>query len=186
MLVSFDGCLTIYLRDTFGYSSQGAGLTYISIVIPEFFSPLVGRLADKYGPQWIATGGFALGTVPLACLRFVDHDSIRQRVLLCALFFLVGMTAVNRLPIYSAEVSRAARDLQARWPGLLGDAGGVAQATSLWSAAYTLGCAIGPIWGGLIKQVAGWKTETWTVALLSGIAIVPAYLFTGQARLPSK
>lgn len=57
---------------------------------------LAGLLADKYGPRWFTVAGFIIGLPFLVLLRLVDHDSIRQKVLLCALLVFVGKTATPR------------------------------------------------------------------------------------------
>jgi MFS family permease len=179
ILTSFDASLTIHLRNTFHWKSTQAGLVFISLIFPAFLSPLVGVIADRHGGRFITATGFCLSTAVLACLRFVDHDSIEQKVLLCALLFLVGLLLGTTLSVFSAEVSHVVFEHEEKNPGELGDRGAVAQAESLWWAAYSIGAAFGPLLGGLVQDAAGWKTMTWTLALLSATAVVPIMLFTG-------
>ena len=178
ILTSFDASLTIHLRNTFHWKSTRAGLVFISLIFPAFLSPLVGVIADRHGGRFITATGFCLSTAVLACLRFVDHDSIEQKVLLCALLFLVGLLLGTTLSVFSAEVSHVVFEHEEKNPGELGDRGAVAQAESLWWAAYSIGAAFGPLLGGLVQNAAGWKTMTWTLALLSATAVVPIMLFT--------
>lgn len=178
ILTSFDASLTIHLRNTFHWKSTQAGLVFISLIFPAFLSPLVGMLADRHGGRYIAATGFCLSTAVLACLRFIDHNSIEQKVLLCALLFLVGLLLGTTLAVFSAEVSHVVFEHEEKNPGQLGDRGAVAQAESLWWAAYSIGAAFGPLLGGLVQDAAGWKTMTWTLALLSATAVVPIMLFT--------
>jgi MFS family permease len=178
ILTSFDASLTIHLRNTFHWKSTQAGLVFISLIFPAFLSPLVGMIADRHGGRYITATGFCLSTAVLACLRFVDHDSIEQKVLLCALLFLVGLLLGTTLSVFSAEVSHVVFEHEEKNPGELGDRGAVAQAESLWWAAYSIGAAFGPLLGGLVQNAAGWKTMTWTLALLSATAVVPIMLFT--------
>jgi len=178
ILTSFDASLTIHLRNTFHWKSTQAGLVFISLIFPAFLSPLVGIIADRKGGRIITATGFCLSTAVLACLRFVDHDSIEQKVLLCALLFLVGLLLGTTLSVFSAEVSHVVFEHEEKNPGELGERGAVAQAESLWWAAYSIGAAFGPLLGGLVQDAAGWKTMTWTLALLSATAVVPIMLFT--------
>lgn len=178
ILTSFDASLTIHLRNTFHWKSTQAGLVFISLIFPAFLSPLVGVIADRHGGRFITATGFCLSTAVLACLRFVDHDSIEQKVLLCALLFLVGLLLGTTLSVFSAEVSHVVFEHEEKNPGELGDRGAVAQAESLWWAAYSIGAAFGPLLGGLVQDAAGWKTMTWTLALLGATAVVPIMLFT--------
>lgn len=178
ILTSFDASLTIHLRNTFHWKSTQAGLVFISLIFPAFLSPLVGMLADRHGGRYITATGFCLSTAVLTCLRFVDHNSIEQKVLLCALLFLVGLLLGTTLSVFSAEVSHVVFEFEEKHPGQLGDRGAVAQAESLWWAAYSIGAAFGPLLGGLVQDAAGWKTMTWTLALICATAVVPIMLFT--------
>lgn len=178
ILTSFDASLTIHLRNTFHWKSTQAGLVFISLIFPAFLSPLVGMFADRHGGRYITATGFCLSTAVLTCLRFVDHNSIEQKVLLCALLFLVGLLLGTTLSVFSAEVSHVVFEFEEKHPGQLGDRGAVAQAESLWWAAYSIGAAFGPLLGGLVQDAAGWKTMTWTLALICATAVVPIMLFT--------
>ena len=40
----------------------------------------------------------------------------------------------------------------------------------MFNVAFAAGCLIGPIWGGLVKEKAGWNTMVWTLGLLSGFS----------------
>lgn len=177
LLTSFDGALAIHLQDTFDYTSLGVGLTYMSLVIPTFLAPYIGHIADRYGARVVLTTTLLLGAVPLACLRFVDHDSLEQKVLVCALLALAGVFAAGRLGIYSAQTDHSVLEYAKENPGRFSHERAIAQSQGLWSASYSAGCALGPLWGGLIQGAAGWRTETWTVALLSVVAGFVALLF---------
>jgi MFS family permease len=177
LLTTFDGALAIHLQNTFGYNTRGVGLTYISLVIPTFLAPYIGRCADRYGARIILTTTFLLGSIPLVCLRFIDHDTLQQKVLVCALLALTGLFAAGRLGIYSAQVDHSVAQHARENPDSVSHEKAIAQSQGLWSAAYSIGCALGPLWGGLIQGAAGWKTETWTVAILSGVAATIAVAF---------
>lgn len=44
MMSSFEVTLPLHLRDIFNYDSKGTGLAFIPLVLPTFFSPVIGRL----------------------------------------------------------------------------------------------------------------------------------------------
>ncbi|SMQ55552.1 unnamed protein product [Zymoseptoria tritici ST99CH_3D1] len=178
ILTSFDGALTIHLEDVFGYTPLDVGLTFMALLVPIFMAPLVGRIADRHGARPLLTANLLLGTIPLVCLRYVSHNSIGQKVLVCALLFLVGLTCAGRLGIYTSQVNHAVRDFAQNRPGLLDPDRAIGQAQGVWNAAYSAGCGLGPVYSGLIQDRAGWSTETWTVALLGVCAAILAFLFT--------
>lgn len=104
LLTSFDSILPLFVKRTFGWDSVGAGLIFLPIVISTFVGPLIGSLSDKYGPRWFATAGFIIACPFLILLRLVDHDSIGQKVLLCALLVLVGLGLTLALTPVMAEI----------------------------------------------------------------------------------
>jgi MFS family permease len=186
ILSSFDGSLTIHLRDVFGWQATESGLVYIAFVLPAFLCPVVGMFADRYGGRYLAAFGFATSVAVLICLRFVDHQSIGSKVLLCALLFLLGLLLGTSLPIFSAEVAHVVQEYEERHPGKLGERGVIAQAEGLWWAAYSIGAACGPLWGGLVQGQAGWKTVTWTLAVLCAVTVVPIVAYTDGPLLKSR
>lgn len=178
LLTSFDGALTIHLQDIFGYTPLEVGLTFMALLVPIFLAPLIGRIADRYGSRMVLTANLLLGTIPLVCLRYVSYNSIGQKVLVCALLFLVGLTCAGRIGIYTSQVNHAVRAFARDHSRQLDPDKAIAQAQGVWTAAYSLGCGLGPVYGGLIQGRAGWATETWAVALLGVSAAALAFLFT--------
>ncbi|CAK1358276.1 unnamed protein product [Cercospora beticola] len=183
LLTSFDGALAIHLGEIFSYNTLQVGLTYMALVAPVFLGPLVGRRADRSGARVVLSTTLFLSIVPLVCLRFVDHDGTSQKALICILLFLVGLLSAGRLGIYSAEVDRAVTSYSRKRPDSVDREKGLAQAQGVWTAAYSTGCALGPIFGGLILGHAGWSTETWAVAVLSAAAgTIVVIMASGQPR----
>jgi MFS family permease len=186
ILSSFDASLTIHLKNVFGWQATESGLIFIALVLPAFLCPLVGMFADRHGGRYLAAFGFASSVAVLTCLRFVDYQSIGRKILLCALLFLLGLLLGTSLPIFSAEVAHVVQEYEERHPGKLGDRGVIAQAEGLWWAAYSIGAACGPLWGGFVQGQAGWKTMTWTLALLCAVTVVPIVAYTDGPLLKSR
>ena len=90
LLASFDSDLALFVKQTFGWNAAGAGLIYLTIALPSLFSPIVGRLSDKFGARWIIAAGFALNFVCVTLLRLVSSNSLSQIILLCALMTIIG------------------------------------------------------------------------------------------------
>ena len=163
---SFDSTLPIFCETTFGWTSTGAGLIFLAFVFPTFVAPYVGALADKYGPRWLATAGFFLALPSFVLLRLVTYDSTGQVVLLCVLLALIGLSLAFILPPLTAEATHVIRAEKRDKPAY-------AQAYGLVNCMWAAGTLVGPIWGGYVIAEAGWATMGWSLALVSGVSVIP-------------
>ncbi len=100
-----------------------------------------------------------------------------HKVLLAALFTLTGMCLTLVLAPIMAEIAYLVAAKERRHAGVFGPRGAYAQAYGLFNMSFAGGTLVGPLWGGLIETRAGWKTLTWTLALLSGVSAVPSVGF---------
>ncbi|KAI9880794.1 MAG: hypothetical protein M1830_000230 [Pleopsidium flavum] len=176
---SFDSVLPLFVNRTFGWSSTGAGLIFLALIVPSFSAPLVGKASDKYGSRWLATTGFILALPFLVLLRLVTHDSLQQIVLLCALLALLGFSLTLVMPPLMAEITYVVEAKEKKNPGMFGKQGAYAQAYGLFNCAFAGGTLVGPIWAGFVEQRAGWGTMAWSLGLLSALSAVPAVIWTG-------
>lgn len=94
VLAAFDGVLPHFVKLKFHWNSLDAGLIFLCLAIPALTGPLVGKLSDRFGPRWIAVAGCTLSAPPLILLRLVERDEVEQKVLLCGLLVLCGMSNV--------------------------------------------------------------------------------------------
>jgi MFS family permease len=178
-LAAFDSSLPLYVKNIFSWNSTGAGLIFICLVIPALVSPVAGYVSDKYGSRIITTVGL-LGSVPFwVLLRYVTHNTIQQKVLLCALLSLIGLCMTFIMAPLMADIDHAVALEEKKRPGSLGKRGAAAQGFGLFNFAFALGTLIGPLWAGFVIQDAGWGTMVWTLGLLSGVAAITTFLFTG-------
>ena len=187
LLTSFDSVLPLFTKNTFGWNATGAGLIFLPIVVPTFLGPYIGHLSDKQGPRWYATAGF-VGCCPfLVMLRLVDHDSLKQKVLLCALLALIGLFLTLALTPIMAEVTYAVMDKESRRPkGYYGKNGAYAQAYSLFNMAWAAGCMVGPLLAGLVVNSEGWPTATLILGCVSIFTALPVVIWTGGSWRKSK
>ncbi|KAF2100970.1 MFS transporter-like protein [Rhizodiscina lignyota] len=179
LLASFDSTIPIYVSQIFGWNSTGGGLIFLPLLLPSLLNPWIGTLVDKYGPRWFATSGYLLAAPFLVLLRFIVTNDMVTKVLFCTLLVLIGLSLDLIIGPLMAEISLAVEDKELRNPGMFGEKGAYAQAYGLFNAAFAAGCLVGPIWGGMIKEHAGWGTMTWTLGLLSGVTAVPTMIWCG-------
>ncbi|MCJ1309477.1 hypothetical protein MMC25_003137 [Agyrium rufum] len=179
LMTAFDSVLPLRVHSIWGWDSTGAGLIFFALAVPSFFAPLVGGLADRYGPRWPATIGFLLACPALILLRLVDHDSIKQKVLLCVLLFILGITLNIVMTPLLAEITYAVEAKEKQHPGVYGEKGAYAQAYGLFNTAFAGGTLLGPIWAGYVSSKAGWGTMAWSLGLLSALSAIPIFIWTG-------
>ncbi|KAF1831192.1 MFS general substrate transporter [Decorospora gaudefroyi] len=183
LLTAFDSVLTIHAANTFGWTSTGAALLFLPIIIPSFFSPLWGWLSDKYGGRYFVVVGFLCACPPLVCLRFVDENTIRDKVLLCALLavtgLFIGMTFAAVMAEISAVIEAKERTMLANGHAGFGDGGAFAQAYALYNVAFAGGCMAGPLLAGFVAEDRGWATMALVLGVLSAVTALPAFLWLG-------
>ncbi|KAF2770280.1 MFS general substrate transporter [Teratosphaeria nubilosa] len=179
LLTAFDSILPLYVRDTFHWTSLGAGLIFLPIVVASFVGPLIGNYSDKLGPRWFATAGFVLSTPFLILLRLVHKNNLSQKVMLCAFLLLIGVGLTLVITPMMAEITYAV-DAKARrrHPGFFGRNGAYAQAYSLFNMAWAGGCLVGPLLG-LIRERAGWNVTVLILGILSIVTAIPTVIWTG-------
>lgn len=143
-LGALDAVLPLFVKDTFDWTSSGAGLIFIAICIPILFSPLSGVISDKFGARTITTTGL-LGALPFwVLMRLVTHDSIGQKILLSALLFGIGTCLACVMTPIMADLDHAVELEGKKRPADFGERGAAAQGFGLFNLAYALGTLIGP------------------------------------------
>ena len=95
IVIAFDSALTVFVNQTFGWESRGAGTIFLTTTIPTLSAPFIGMLSDKYGARWISAVGFLICTPATTLLLLVTDNTIEQMVLLCALLTINGMSKFN-------------------------------------------------------------------------------------------
>jgi MFS family permease len=178
-LGAFDSVLPLHVQQVFGWSSTGAGLIFICLVVPALFGPLIGWISDRYGTRTLTTVGLFASVPVWVCLRFVTYNTIGQKVLLCALLAMLGLFMTMIMAPLMAEIDHCLTVEEKKNPGSLGKTGAAAQGFGLFNFAYAIGSIVGPLWAGFVNDTAGWETMTWSLGLLSGVAAFPVLWWTG-------
>ena len=82
------------------------------IVVVSFLGPIFGYLSDKHGPRWYATAGYVLACPFLILLRLVDENTMSDKILLCALLALIGLSLTIMITPMMAEITYAVTEGQ--------------------------------------------------------------------------
>ncbi|CAN9376943.1 unnamed protein product [Alternaria alternata] len=190
LLTAFDSVLTIHAANTFNWNSTGAALLFLPIIIPSLLSPLWGWLSDTYGGRYVVVVGFLCGCPPLVCLRFVDENTMKDKVLICALLAVTGLFVGMTFAPVMAEISAVAEAKEKKMiangrPGF-GKGGAFAQAYALYNCAFAAGCMVGPLLAGFLVEDSGWGTMAAVLGALSAVTAVPGFLWLGGWVLRNK
>ncbi|KAK4191194.1 major facilitator superfamily domain-containing protein [Podospora australis] len=173
IVFAFDTVIPLYVKETFNWNSTAAGLIFICVMIPGFASPVVGKLADRYGAKWFSISGFALTVPALVCMRFVTRNTLEHKVLLCALLTILGVTLITlaNTPLM-AEITYAIEEREAEQPGIWGEKGVYGIAYGLFTTGYALGGTIGSLMAGYINAGPGWGATTWAFGIWAAAGAV--------------
>jgi nitrate/nitrite transporter NarK len=74
----------LFVQNVFDWNSLGAGFIFLCVAVPTACGYVAGCLTDRYGARVVAVLGFTVTTPALLLLRLVEHNTITQKVLLCA------------------------------------------------------------------------------------------------------
>jgi EmrB/QacA subfamily drug resistance transporter len=97
--------LALYMQDILGYSPLEAGIRFLpSTVMIVAVAPISGRLADRFGPRWLITGGLLLVALSLFTFSGIAVDS--TYIDLLPGFILLGIgIAMTMSPMTSAAMN---------------------------------------------------------------------------------
>jgi MFS family permease len=174
LVASLCAILPLFVHSTFSWTALPAGLLFLCIAIPAFAGPLAGYLSDRFGARWIAASGFCLTAPLLMLLRLVDHDSLQQKILLCALLTLVGGSLIFFLAPLGAECSFVAEEVSAATKMDL-----YASSFSLMNCSLAAAGLLGPLAAGGLMDGVGWSWTTVAMGLFCATGVVPCVLATG-------
>ncbi|KAG8526572.1 uncharacterized protein KY384_008773 [Bacidia gigantensis] len=164
VIINLEGMIPLFVKDTFHWTSTQAALIFLSWIIPGFLGPLAGKASDRFGPRWVAIGGFLFAVAPLICLRLITRNTTEQKVLLCALLAMIGFGMLTR------EVDDDTDD-----------AGASTQAFGLFVFAFSCGSFVGPAVAGIIKAKTDWGTATLILACVCALTCVPIFFKTSAS-----
>ena len=198
LITSFDRVLSIFVQQTFGWSSTRAGLLFLTITVPTLAAPLAGMLSDRCGPRWVAVAGFMLATAMLALLPLVSFNSFSQVLLLCVLLAMIGIQVLTgyifektdahvgcaftlMITPLAADLASVVDQFGEENRETVGKVGAYGQAFSLLNCGISAGILAGPSLAVFLDETFGWRVMCWTLAVLSASAVVPIVVLVGSS-----
>lgn len=106
--------LSLYLQYIRGMNPQKAGLIlFVQPLIMAFFSPLAGKLSDKFEPRIVASLGMAINVIGLIVFAFIDADTAIISIIFTLLILGTGFALFS-----SPNTSAAMGSVQSRYYGI--------------------------------------------------------------------
>lgn len=174
-----DATLPLYVSRVFHWNSGQAGAAFLGVFCPFLFSPLIGYLYDRTGTKWLASAGYALCGITLACLAVVKQSTVLNQALLVFLLLLIGtFNTMFEVPLWADAVGAISDE--ARFTADLPQRGLVAQVYGFTNVMFALGFVIGPLFGGFIYQRCGWVAFTIVLGAIPTASALPTFLWTGN------
>ncbi|KAK3168100.1 hypothetical protein OEA41_004546 [Lepraria neglecta] len=127
VVTSFDACLPLFAKRTFGWNSSGAGLIFLPFTLPALFGAAYGALSDRYGPKKVSLSGFGIATIFLALLALISDNTILHKVFLAILLVIVGIGVNLILTPLVADMFYESELLEKKHSEVFGKAGAYAQ-----------------------------------------------------------
>ena len=121
---------SLFLQRVLGYGAIKTGATFLPMtVLIILVAPAAGRLADRFGPRWLMSGGMALLTVSLLLFATLDASSTWWAILPGLIVGGLGMAtvmapttaaAMGSVPVDKAGVGSAVINSMRQVGGSLG------------------------------------------------------------------
>jgi MFS family permease len=176
---NFEQTIPLYVMETFGWSSSGAGLIFIASSVPSFAGVYIGKAIPRLGIRILGTAAFLLASSCWILMRLVESYTTLHIILLISLLLLLGLAIVTIEVVSMTEVFQVIEDFELEFPGAFGEKSPVAQAYALFNMAFAGGQLLGPILAGGMRVHAGWSAMTLVLGALCGVTALPIALFGG-------
>ncbi|KAK6852199.1 MFS transporter-like protein [Apiospora arundinis] len=161
---AFEATLPIHLQETSGFDTLITALVFIPLMVPAFFSPIIGVLCERLGNRPIAATGYIICGVMLVLLRFHDrHDTLHEVAGAVDLSFIGVAMCMIMTPVLS-DIFGSVEELEEETPGRFGPYGAFAQAYGLFEFSYSAGVLIGPLLAAWLKTQFAWSGLTLVLA----------------------
>ncbi|KAG5985200.1 hypothetical protein E4U55_000445 [Claviceps digitariae] len=187
LIGAFDATVPVETKSLFRFSSLEVGLVFIAMVVPNLaLGPVAGMAVDRYGTKVMATTGYAF-LVPCLLLLGLPSQEIlpghKNTALFCLILALngAGMSMIASTGLVEATLITEKYD--SANPGFFEEKGPYAQLYGFSSVFAFAGLTIGPLLGGMLRELLGYSAMAAVLAIISGITAIVSLAFIGERRL---
>ncbi|CAG8255005.1 unnamed protein product [Penicillium nalgiovense] len=184
---SFHATLPLYVEEKFGWSPSTTGLLFAGLVVPGvLIGPVAGWVRDRIGTQRPAVICSILQAIMLGLMGAAGSDipwasaQTMGKPLYIASIVAIGTFRPFVSGIAPVELTTTAKAIQEKSPETFGPEGGMSRLFSMLDVAASFGMMIGPIIGGSLKEMVGYKYMSWTWSLLYLLLAALAMCFLGS------
>lgn len=161
--------LPLFTIETYQWAPTNAGLVFLGLTLPSFFSIPLARYTSKrsWDRRKIVAIELVLCSLPMVGLKWTQGNTLQQELLFIALISFVGLFLTTCQAQVLAEVSESIRQIEARHGIDPDTSSGMGTGFAFCNMAIAAGQFIGPLIAGVAKIGLGWSTMTIMLGVLS-------------------
>ncbi|OQE15900.1 hypothetical protein PENSTE_c026G03717 [Penicillium steckii] len=157
--------LPSHIEENFQWGPKQAGLLFAGLAVPGILiGPFAGWVRDKIGARYPALVGSILQALCLGMSGIAGTDAFPWsnaqsggKAMYSVSLVAIGILRPFVSGIAPAELTTAAKSIQEKAPITSNARGGVSRVIAMMDVAASLGMMIGPIVGGALKALLGYK-----------------------------
>jgi EmrB/QacA subfamily drug resistance transporter len=172
--------LSLYLQYLKGMTAQNTGLVLLAQpVIQAAFSPLAGRLSDRYEPRIIASAGMAMSAIGLGSLVLLNEGT--PLIFIVAALMILGLGfALFSSPNVNAVMSSVDKNLYGLASGTLGTMRLTGQMFSMGITLFMFSLFIGPV--PITPEIHPRFLLSFKITLIIQVLLCMAGIFASASR----
>lgn len=183
-ITTLDTTLPLFVKNTFGWTSEAVGTLFFSVTVPSLLGPVIGWLSDRYGARKVTLFGFPLTVPSLSCMAFIRRNDLLEKVLVTVLLALLGAGLSFILLPLATDIFNEAMVIANEGGGNKDTAGTFAQSFAIFSIAMGLASVTGPSLSGLFYGRFGWPGVIGALTAMLAVGGLQVFRHTGE-RIPS-
>ncbi|CAG8012940.1 unnamed protein product [Penicillium salamii] len=181
----FETTLPLFTIETYQWAPTNAGLVFLGLTLPSFFSIPLARYTSKrsWDRRKIVAIELVLCSLPMVGLKWTQGNTLQQELLFIGLISFVGLFLTTCQAQVLAEVSESIRQIEARHGIDPDTSSGMGTGFAFCNMAIAAGQFIGPLIAGVAKIGLGWSTMTIMLGVLSCSVGLVSFIVNGSLCL---